>query len=263
MEPRRDHGGTITLVRRRAISIAVCLAALGAAFATPASAALKKTVSVRLQAGRHPTGTDGRRAVVSSRHPARRVRAGAAKKRKRPLCKPAHAKVLTRTGSVRILYVEHPAAADEYGTPATVYACRPARKRRVKLFEVADTEIWSPKVMRIRSRWWAFAASTDDVACEKYAQPNCMGSYVAAYDLKTGALRCSTRAAANALALTSNGWIAWLTAGAAGRPATLSACDSGGVRPLDQGTIDPASLTASGPLITWARDGRPQSAMLG
>lgn len=189
--------------------------------------------------------------------------ADAAKKRKRPLCNPAHTKVLKQTASVRILYVEHPGGADEYGTPATVYACYPARKRRVRLFEVADTEIWSPRVMRIRTRWWAFAASTDDVACEKYAQPNCRGGYVAAYDLKTGQVRCSTRATSAALALTSNGWIAWLAEGAAGQPGTLWACDSRGARPLDQGAIDPASLTAAGPVVDWTRDGRPQSATLG
>jgi hypothetical protein len=188
--------------------------------------------------------------------------ADAAKKHKRPFCSPRYTKVLKHTSAVRILYVEHPADADLYGIPATVYACFPARKRRTKLFEVASTEIWSPKTMAITNRYFAFAATTEDVVCEKYAQPNCTGSYVADYNVSNGTARCSTSVSATALALTSNGWIAWLSSGGTGQPSTLTACDSAGTRTLDQGTIDAASVHAVRAAIHWTRDGQPQSADL-
>jgi hypothetical protein len=189
--------------------------------------------------------------------------ADAARKHKRSLCNPPNTKILKRTSAVRILYVERPDDTDIYGTPAKVFACYPARQRRIKLFEIADTESWKAQVMRIRNRWFAFGADTVDLACEKYAQPDCSSSYVAVFDLKSGKVRCTTSAHAGALALTSNGWIAWLVQGASGQPSTLSACDSAGVRQLDQGTIDPASVTAVGAAVEWMRDGQPQSATLG
>jgi hypothetical protein len=184
--------------------------------------------------------------------------ADAAKRHKRPFCKPANTKVLKHRRSVRILYVEHPAAEDEYGTPATVYACFPARHRRVKLFDLASTVVWSPRIMRLTNRYFAVAATTEDIACEKYAQPGCTTDNVAVLRLSNGKERCAApRVSATALALTSNGWIAWLSG------STLSACDSAGTRTLDQGNIDAASVRAVGSRVEWARDGQPQSAVLG
>ena len=188
--------------------------------------------------------------------------AEAAKKHKRPLCSPRHTKVLKHTSAVRILYVEHPGDADLYGTPATVYACFPARKRRTKLFEISSSEIWSPKIMALSNRYFAFAATTEDIVCEKYAQPDCTGSYVADFSLSNGKARCSSSVSATALALTSNGWIAWLSSGGTGQPSTLSSCDSAGARTLDQGTIEAASVHAVDTSIQWTRDGQPHSADL-
>ena len=182
--------------------------------------------------------------------------ADAAKKHKRPYCKPAASHVLKHTRSVRILYVEHPAGEDEYGIPATVYACFPASHRRVKLFELASTEQWSPKIMRLTNRYFAVAATIDDVACEKYQQPGCTTSSVAAFRLSNGKERCAMRASATALALTSNGWIAWLAG------TTLSGCDSAGTRTLDDGNIAAASVRATGTTVEWQRDGQAKSAVL-
>ena len=187
--------------------------------------------------------------------------ADAAKKHVRPFCKPPNTRVLKHTKSVRILYVEHPAQEDLYGIPATVYACFPARRHRTKLFEVSSTEVWTPKIMQLNDRFFAVAATTEDVVCEKYQQPDCTGAYVADFRVSNASVRCSANVVASALALTSNGWIAWLS-GAAGQPSTLSACDSAGTQTLDQGSIDPASVTASGTLVEWQRDGAPQSAAL-
>jgi hypothetical protein len=182
--------------------------------------------------------------------------ADAAKRHKRPFCKPSNSRVLKHTKSVRILYVEHVAGADEYGTPASVYACFPKGRRRVKLFDLASTDAWSPKVMRLTNRYFAVASSTDDVVCQKYAQPDCTTNSVAVFRLANGKERCGTPSPASALALTPNGWIAWLSG------STLSACDSAGTRTLDEGNIDAASVQAQGTTIEWTRDGQPQSAML-
>jgi hypothetical protein len=150
---------------------------------------------------------------------------------------------------------------DLYGIPATVYACFPARKRRTKLFEIPSYEAWTHKIMRLNDRYFAFAATTEDIVCEKYMQPDCTGAYVEAFRVANGAARCRTSVPATAaLALTSGGWIAWLAGGS--QPSTLSACDSAGLRTLDQGTIDPPSVRALGTSLQWTRDGQPRSAQL-
>jgi hypothetical protein len=179
--------------------------------------------------------------------------ADAAKRHKRPLCKPRNSHVLKRTSDVRILYVEHPADA-YYGTPATVYACFPARHRRVELLEIDDTNAWSPRHMRLTNRYFAVAATSEDLVCEKYASQGCTSSYVVAFRLSNGEERCSETESASALALTSNGWIAWRSG------TTLSACDSAGTRTLDEGSI--ASVRARGTRVEWTRDGQPQSVAL-
>jgi hypothetical protein len=183
--------------------------------------------------------------------------AGAAKKHKRPFCKPAHSKVLKQRKGVRIVYVTHPGG--EYGDPATVYACVPHRHRRTKLFEIEEYEGWSPDVMRLTPRYFAFAATVYDIVCTKYdpGNPQCVSSYVASYRLSTGKERCVTGASATALALTSNGWIAWLEG------STLSACDSTGTRVLDDGSIERSTVRARGTSIEWKRDGQTMSAPLG
>jgi hypothetical protein len=179
--------------------------------------------------------------------------ADAAEHHKRPLCKPRHSHVLKRTSDVRILYVEHPADA-YYGMPATVYACFPARHRRVELLDIDDTIAWSPRHMRLTNRYFAVAATSEDLVCEKYQDENCVTGDVAAFRLSNGEERCSETASASALALTSNGWIAWQSG------TTLSACDSAGTRTLDEGSI--ASVRARGTSVEWMRDGEPHSAVL-
>jgi hypothetical protein len=188
--------------------------------------------------------------------------ADAAKKHKRPYCNPRHTKVLKKNSAVRIIYVEHPGDDDFYGTPATVYACFPARKRRTKLFEIDGSLAWKPQRLALTKRYFAFFATTTDSVCEKYQQPNCSGSYVTRFRLSNGRERCRTSVLASALALTSNGWIAWLESGATGQPSTLTGCDSAGNRTLDRASIDPASVHAAGTSVEWTRDGQPASAVL-
>jgi hypothetical protein len=188
--------------------------------------------------------------------------AAATKKHKRPFCSSFHnTQVLKHNRTVRILYIQHPDQEDIYGIPATVYACFPARKRRTKLFEIPSSEVWTHKIMRLNERYFAFAATTEDIVCEKYMQPDCTGAYVESFRVANGAARCGTSVpATSALALTSRGWIAWLSGGS--QPSTLSACDSAGSRTLDQGTIDPPSVRALGTSVEWTRDGQPRSAQL-
>jgi hypothetical protein len=186
----------------------------------------------------------------------------AAAKQKRAFCHPRHSKVLTKTSVVRMLYVEHPDGEDFYGTPATVYACFPKPKRRVKLFDIPAAETWKPDITRIRNRYFAVAATSIDEVCGKYQQPDCVSHEVAVYGTRSGGVRCSRARTATALALTSNGWIAWLTSGGTGRPSTLWACDSAGVRRLDEGTIDAGSVRAVRHTVEWTGAGQPRSADL-
>jgi hypothetical protein len=189
--------------------------------------------------------------------------AAAAKTHKRPLCKPRGSQVLKRNATVRILYVEHQAQSDEYGVPATVYACLPQSHRRTKLFEVWSSEVWEPKVMRLNEGYFAFAAEVFDIVCSKYTTGDCTSYEVASIRFDTGRPRCAVSVPASALALTPSGWIAWLTPDAAGGTSRLHACDSAGTRALDQGDIDPASLRASGATVLWATAGEARSAQLG
>jgi hypothetical protein len=177
-------------------------------------------------------------------------------------CKPRHSKVLAHASGVRLIRVDRVSRADEYGVPVTLYACFPAKHRRVVLDSFDTTQSWTPKIIRITSRFVAYADQIDDVSCEKYAQQGCVSSSVTVRTLRTGKARCAVSSAADALALTSNGWAAWRVPGSGGAPSVLRACNSAGVQDLDSGNIDAASVRASGDMVSWTRDGQPQSAVL-
>jgi hypothetical protein len=46
--------------------------------------------------------------------------------------------------------------------------------------------------MRLNERYFAFAATTEDIVCEKYMQPDCTGAYVEAFRVANGTARCET-----------------------------------------------------------------------
>jgi hypothetical protein len=187
---------------------------------------------------------------------------GAARDARTTFCKPRHSKTLGRAHGVRLVLVAHPARADEYGEPVTLYACFPNSRRRVVLESFPSTVRWTPGIVRITPRYAAYAATGHGVACEKYGGADCVRSAVTVRTLRTGRRRCLDSSAADALALTSNGWAAWRVPGSAEAPSVLRGCDSDGVRDLDSGDIDPASVRAGGDTVTWVREGLPQSATL-
>jgi hypothetical protein len=44
----------------------------------------------------------------------------------------------------------------------------PVLQQRTKLFEIPSSEVWTHKIMRLNERYFAFAATTEDIVCEKY-----------------------------------------------------------------------------------------------
>jgi hypothetical protein len=68
----------------------------------------------------------------------------------------------------------------------------PVLQQRTKLFEIPSSEVWTHKIMRLNERYFAFAATTEDIVCEKYMQPDCTGAYVEAFRVANGTARCET-----------------------------------------------------------------------
>jgi len=187
---------------------------------------------------------------------------GAAREARATFCKPRHSKTLAGAHGVRLVLVANTARADEYGEPVTLYACFPTSRRRVVLERFPSTVLWTPRIVRVTPRFAAYTATGEGIPCEKYGGTDCIRSAVAVRTLRTGRRRCFDSSPADALALTSNGWAAWRVPGSGEVPSVLRACDSSGVRDLDSGDIDPASVRAAGDAVAWARDGQPQSATL-
>jgi len=116
--------------------------------------------------------------------------------------------------------------------------------------------------VRFNGRYVAFDVTVGDETCFKYDPgPQCSSENLRSYNVRSGHRRAGVHAASDALALTTNGWIAWVPPGAA--PRSVVAADAAGSRQLDTGAIDPGSLRATGRTVRWTNAGQPRSALLG
>lgn len=153
----------------------------------------------------------------------------------------------------------------EYGPPTTIVGCwRAQPSRRVVLQRYGSGQAASFDGRRLAGRYVALQTTVVDVACSKYmgASPECITHRLASYDLRTGRHRAQGDGAPAALALTTRGWLAWVTPPDASGAAAVVAQDGAGRRQLDAGAIDPRSLSATADVVSWRRDGAEQTATL-
>jgi hypothetical protein len=149
--------------------------------------------------------------------------------------------------------------------PVKVYGCVLARKRAVMLGSFNDYTHPVYGEPQLNAPYAAYALDVIDETCAKYEPTGpCESQHLEVVDLRTGKTRVSVPGGADRLALTGNGWLAWVTT-TAGSPTqhVVSAVDSHGRRQLDAGNIDPATLVAHGNSVQWQRDGAPMTATLG
>lgn len=182
----------------------------------------------------------------------------------RPTCKRAGSVTIASSTQVRV-YAISGRDDGEYGAPTTIVGCWRAKpRRRVALQHYGSGQSVSVDRKRVAGRYVALQTTVVDVACSKYmgASPDCISYRLASYDVRTGRHRAQGDGAPAAFALTTHGWLAWVTAPDASGAATVFAQDAAGRRQLDAGAIDPRSLSATADVVSWRRDGIEQTATL-
>jgi len=182
-------------------------------------------------------------------------------KAKKPACTLKGATTIAKSPYGRLL--ETHAEEDElYGESTELYACRTGY-RPVLLVATEPGDSINPGHVVFAAKYVGFSTAFYSSACSKY-QPGgaeCSGFGVSSYNTRTGDARTSTStpAAVDALAVSGQGWLAWVTPAAADGGRTVVARNRL-ERTLAQGDIAPASLKATGGTLRWARDGAPESA---
>ena len=146
----------------------------------------------------------------------------------------------------------------------TIYGCAAGSRTARVLQRFDSTQSASLAHVAINAGHVAYVASIADVVCGKYAPPeqSCSSSEIDAFDLSSGRRRLQVYGDAQALVLTDDGWVAWLSAPDKAGGRELWARDSAGERRLDAGAIDPSSLAAGATKVFWTNAGAPASATL-
>jgi hypothetical protein len=179
-----------------------------------------------------------------------------------PSCRPRHARTVARSHGTRLFMVGG-GGGGEYSGPSTLYACSGSSRRPARLIHVADAQTMRITQVRFKRGYVGFDVTVSDETCWKYDPgPHCDSQSVRSYNMRNGRRRAGASGGSDALALTSNGWIAWVPPVASGAPRALLAIDSHGRRQLDTGAIDPASLRATGKTVRWTNAGQPHAARL-
>lgn len=178
-------------------------------------------------------------------------------------CTAKGATVVARAGTALLLSAPV-GPDDEYGPGTRVMTCRQGHPR-VTLASTGPGDALTITHPVFAPAYVAFAWTRSSVACSKYLgdDPQCTSARVASYNRRTGRTRVSGTGPADALAVTTSGWLAWVSPLDASGARTLTVADRGGERVLDRGAIDPASLRANGQAVTWTANGAAASAGLG
>jgi len=148
-----------------------------------------------------------------------------------------------------------------------LYGCLRSAGRPLALADSFDdgyvlSGSWSD--VRLAGRIVAWSDSTTDISCKA----DCPLGYeptrysIGVADLRQRRIRrISGVVAGRGLVLTNTGAVAWAEPAAANAVA-IRAWDRNGLRTLDTGAIEPASLTLEGSTVRWTKDGVASSATL-
>jgi hypothetical protein len=188
--------------------------------------------------------------------------AGASAAARAPSCSAKGATVVARSGT-SLLLARSQGGDDEYGPGTRVTTCRKGH-RPVVLVSTGPGDSVAVSRGVFTAGYVAFASSSYSTACTKYLgdDPQCHSAGVASYNRRTGRLRARGSGPADALVLTPAGWLAWLSPADAGGTRTLQAVESHGARVLASGPIDPASVRATGSMVSWTDGGVAGAATL-
>lgn len=190
--------------------------------------------------------------------------ANAAAASRAPGCTAKGATVVARAGTSLLLTASYGPDDDLYGPGMRVMTCRRGHPR-VTLVQTGVGDGLTLSHAVFSPGYVAFAFSSTSVACTKYFgdDPQCRTVGVASYNRRTGRRRASGAGPADALVMTTSGWLAWISPPDSAGTRTLTASTATGERVLDRGLIDPASLRASGTTVAWTIAGAAGSADLG
>jgi len=182
-------------------------------------------------------------------------------KAKKPACTLKGAETIAKSTFGRLL-ATHAEEDELYGESTELYACRTGY-RPVLLIATGPGDSLDPGHVVFSPKYVGFSTSFYSSSCSKY-QPGgaeCSGLGVSSYNTRTGDVRTttSTPAAVDALAVSAQGWLAWVTPAAPDGSRTVVARNRL-ERVLAQGSIPPASLKATDGTLRWTRDGTPESA---
>src|SRR5947209_14486886 len=131
-----------------------------------------------------------------------------------PTCHPRHSRTVARKGGTRLFLVGG-GGTGEYSAPSTLYVCERSRGRAVRLMHVGAARTMRLTHVRFNGRYVAFDVTVGDETCFKYDPgPQCSSENLRSYNVRSGHRRAGVHAASDALALTTNGWIAWVPPGA-------------------------------------------------
>jgi hypothetical protein len=185
-------------------------------------------------------------------------------------CKAKQSRTVVTTRYVRVF--ERPGTRGFNATD--LYGCLYSRGQRIKLDRAWDdglTRSDSYDLVTVGGRFVAWRHSRVDVSC-KAACPEWHDTnpkWIDVYDLRERQRRrVAADATGDVLVVTTTGGAAWLEQASSpsepvlGDEFALRAYDRDGVRVLDSGRIDRASVTARGRVVSWVRDGRRYRAKL-
>jgi hypothetical protein len=192
--------------------------------------------------------------------------------RARPRCVPRRSRTLARSGASVLLLRTTGPDDGKYGAPHSLLGCRTVAQRPVDLFDFEDGDTPTEVRTSFDGPYAAFYLGWAYSTCSFYMSAgaeDCETSLFESVNLGTGRVKVSLPsvreggpALPSALVVTHNGWIAWVSRGAAGAT-PLMARGSKEQRTLDPGPIDAGSLRVSGAAVRWEDAGVAHSATLG
>ena len=191
---------------------------------------------------------------------------GGASARSTAACKPRASEAVVKSRYARVYTRGH----IDYDTGETerLYGCLYSSGRPLRLFEASDDGYVlsdSYADVRLAGRYVAWSETHTDISCKADCPPDYEPT---TYGIGLADLRGRSRRGIagqvldGALLLSKHGFLVWAQPGP-GATVDVRARDTAGVRELDTGGIDPASLSLHGSKVSWTKDGVRRSATLG
>ncbi len=184
--------------------------------------------------------------------------------KKQPSCERPGSTTEAKSKSARLFSARKEILGDTEGR--RLYGCLRSVGRPLALADSFDDNYvlsgsWGN--VRLAGRFAAWSQADTDISCKAQCPPDFQPTRysVGVADLKRRKIRLTPGiVAGRGLVLTKTGAVAWTEAG--GGSTAVRARDRDGLRTLDTGAIEPASLKLEGSTVSWVKDGVRSSATL-